>query len=489
MEGLMEQTGNWGRFQWLLVGALKWGVMPVGWSMMQMAFAGTVPDWWCLPSPSPPLSPPDHYGNASSNEHIGNWSRDNGTYQACEIPGSAGNSCAGHVVFDNSLRTVINEWALICDRSYIKGLMTSLQMGGVLFGALIGGQATDTFGRRLTVYVTMLVHTVTSLVAAFSVTWQMFVVMRVLIGITLGIYLVASFSYSLEFVGPQHRQLVAFIPAWATGVCLMALMAWLIPDWRYLHIGSAVLTVPFLLTWCVIPESARWLATKGRLQEAERVVQYVARVNRRPLPHNILLTLQHVALEEEKVGQGRRYTYLDVYRGYRMAITTLILNGIWFATAFSYYGIAFGVSGLSGNLYLNIFLLSIVEVPCNVVSLFLSNRNLGYGASSTVSRIGGALAPLLLNMDTEMEVVRAYIIMGSLMMAGGLGSMLLRETNGQILQDSIIVESKVEDNDKAKDTADNVKNTRDTVKGDGQGESQNHSAPQTEISVWTVNSS
>ncbi|XP_070192101.1 solute carrier family 22 member 13-like isoform X2 [Littorina saxatilis] len=399
-------------------------------------------------------------------------------------------------------------------------MMTSLQMGGVLIGALMSGQVADTFGRRLTVYVTLLCHCTTSLVAAFSVTWQMFIVMRVLIGVTLGVYLVASFSYPIEFVSPKYRQVVAFLPGWSAGVSIFALTAWLAPNWSYVHIGSAVLGVPYLFTWFVIPESFRWLATKGRLDEAEAVLERVARINGRAKPRDVRKRLQQVAEEERRTGQGRRYTYLDVYRGWRMAVTTLVLNGVWFSLSFCYYGISFGVTGLSGNIYLNIFLMTLVEIPPNFSTIFLANRlgrrwtclifftlcsvssfgilvvnetvsagskgvattvlamvsklavgaawlgvltftselyptvirNLGYGASNTVSRVGGALAPVLLNMDTTEEVVRGYIVVGSLMAASGAACLLLRETKGQALQDSISVKvntDEVEDEKKA----------------------------------------
>ncbi|KAK7476018.1 hypothetical protein BaRGS_00032725 [Batillaria attramentaria] len=553
-------------------------------------------------------------------------------------------ACDDHITFDESVKTVVNEWSLVCDLSYVKPLMT-LQMVGVLLGAFLGGQASDTIGRRLTVYLTSLFHVVACVVAAFSVSWEMFMAMRVVIGVTLGVFLVASFSYPLEFVNPKWRQVsgagnvtvpyfgdreqgdrsvllvtslvhilatgnketgnketgqccwkrhcsifwgqgtrrqvspagnvtvpyfgdreqgdrsvlletslfhivatgnityqvVAFLPGLGAGVSVFALMAWLVPDWSYLHIGSAVMGVPFLLTWFFVPESARWLAAKGRLEEAEAVVERVARVNGRPKPNDTLSRLRAVAEEERQAGQGRRYTYLDVYRGWRMAFTTLILNCVWFSLSFSYYGISFGVSGLSGNVYLNIFLMTIIDIPPNFSTVFLTNsrlgrrgtsliffilslvssfgilvanefapedsrgdiatglamvsklsvsaawmavvtltselyptviRNLGYGASNTMSRIGGALAPVLLNMDTTAEVVRGYIVVGFLMAASGLACLLLRETKGQGLQDTIATK-RVKDEEK-----DQVKAgwpSQSDVTGSGN------------LPVWTVN--
>ncbi|XP_076448618.1 solute carrier family 22 member 7-like [Babylonia areolata] len=513
MEELQKDIGGCGRFQWMLVSSLKLGIVPISWSMLQMAFCGIVPDWWCLPSP-------DYHGNlssSSSSSSIGNgdnWPRDNTTFQACDIPGSGGESCGGHMVFDESITTVVSEWSLVCERKYVKAIMTSAQMGGVFVGALVAGQTSDILGRRLTSYAALVWHLVTSLVAAFSVHWAMFLAMRVLIGVSLGAYLVASFPFCFEFVSTEHRQMVAFTPGWDIGVGVFVLAAWIMPHWSHLHIGAAVITVPILLTWFIVPESARWLATQGRLQEAERVVKRIARMNRRPAPAaRTRRVLEHVARVEKEVGQGqgqgrgRRYTYLDIYRGWRMAGTTLICNFLWFSMSLSYYGISFGVSALSGSFYLNTFLMSFLEIPLRLIMSLVANRvgrrwpafslyslcalfsfailvvdktvaedqqgtvttalaicsklclgsvwmiaatftselyptvirSLGYGASNMIARVGGVLAPVVMIMDSEKDVVRAYVIVGTVMTISGVLTLFLRETKGQGLQDSITV--------------------------------------------------
>ena len=40
-----------------------------------------------------------------------------------------------------------------------------------------------------------------------------------------------------------------------------------------------------LLLFRIMPESFRWLVAHGRLDEAEKTIAYVARVNRKPVPN------------------------------------------------------------------------------------------------------------------------------------------------------------------------------------------------------------
>ena len=48
-----------------------------------------------------------------------------------------------------------------------------------------------------------------------------------------------------------------------------------------------------------------------------------------------------------------------------------------FSCAIVYYGMTFGAQGLSGNLYLNIFLLTIVEVPSFASTFWLLRKYVG----------------------------------------------------------------------------------------------------------------
>ena len=78
------------------------------------------------------------------------------------------------------------QWDLLCDLRWMKATITSIQFGGVLAGSIIGGQSGDYFGRKKTLYGSYLLHTVCNLISAYSVSWQMFTVMRFLIGAMIG---------------------------------------------------------------------------------------------------------------------------------------------------------------------------------------------------------------------------------------------------------------------------------------------------------------
>ena len=80
----------------------------------------------------------------------------------------------------------IFQWDLVCDLKWMKPTFISIQFGGLLTGAILGGQSGDYFGRKKTLYGSYLLHTLLNVICAYSVNWQMFAAMRYFIGVMIG---------------------------------------------------------------------------------------------------------------------------------------------------------------------------------------------------------------------------------------------------------------------------------------------------------------
>ncbi|KAK7483866.1 hypothetical protein BaRGS_00024883 [Batillaria attramentaria] len=285
LEEILSDIGDAGLFQYLFTIIITAMEVVIAWSMLLTAIVGAVPSWWCVD--------PSTYGTV-------NMTLDNTTFKKCapDSPGisvdikgysdngnytvEAATTCVRY--YDPSFVTIVSEWDLVCERKYIKAAINSIQMAGVLVGALLAGQASDTFGRRLTCYVTMVMHAVVCLVAGFSTSWEMY----------------AFFS----------------IPAWALGAGLMCLTAWRVPHWQYLHYICAAINVPFFFGWFVSPESLRWLAAKGQIEEADKVVERIAKMNGRSKSNSVPEQLALLADEEKSRGEEtQRYSYHLLFVG------------------------------------------------------------------------------------------------------------------------------------------------------------------------------
>jgi putative MFS transporter len=177
--------------------------------------------------------------------------------------------------------------------SFIAALFTGLFIGTMFFT-----QAADRFGRRTVFTYSLVWYCIATLIMAFQYTPGGVNLWRMIAGIGIGVELVTVDTFISELVPKRARgktfaiqQSIGFIP-----VPLVALLAWLLnptapfglSGWRWVVIiGSA----GAIIVWFVrlkLPESPRWLAQQGRLDEADRVMTAietrVAAESGRPLP-------------------------------------------------------------------------------------------------------------------------------------------------------------------------------------------------------------
>jgi putative MFS transporter len=156
----------------------------------------------------------------------------------------------------------------------------SLTFVGMTIGALITGFLGDWFGRRFTYQINLLIFGIASLAAAFAQNMDQLIACRFVQGLGLGAEIVVGYSTLTEFVPPRSRgrwlSFMAFVVV--AGFPVTALLSYLIiPNfgWRPMFVIAGIGS---LIVWYLrknLPESPRWLESKGRTAEAEALMQTI----------------------------------------------------------------------------------------------------------------------------------------------------------------------------------------------------------------------
>ena len=129
----------------------------------------------------------------------------------------------------------------------------------------------------------------------------------------------------------RGRNLVLLESFWAVGTILAAGLAWLLVPtfgWRSLLASSALAAVLVLWIRRSVPESPRYLAISGKVDEAKEVLARVAAVNGRPAPEQDLT-----------VGQRQAGVPVAALWVPRLRRVTLMMWIAWFCISLAYYGI------------------------------------------------------------------------------------------------------------------------------------------------------
>ncbi|MFD3373000.1 MULTISPECIES: MFS transporter [unclassified Streptomyces] len=160
------------------------------------------------------------------------------------------------------------------------GLIAASVLVGVFIGGAVFGPITDRVGRHL-MYVLNLATFVVFSALQFFVTeaWQL-LVLRLLIGIAIGAdYPIAS-ALTTELVPRRMRgpALSGLVLAWWVGYGVSYWVGWALTglgddSWRWMLASGTVPALIFLFMRAGIPESPRWLASRGRMDEAKAVVR------------------------------------------------------------------------------------------------------------------------------------------------------------------------------------------------------------------------
>lgn len=153
----------------------------------------------------------------------------------------------------------------------------SATAGGMLVGTFLAGWLGDWLGRRFTYQFNLLIFGLGSLAAALVYSMDQLILARFIMGLGMGAEVVVAYGTLIEYIPPQHRGRWGSVLSFCGNVALpVATLGsfFVIPSigWRWLFIFVAVAA---LIVWYLrkaIPESPRWLESKGRHQKAHEIL-------------------------------------------------------------------------------------------------------------------------------------------------------------------------------------------------------------------------
>ena len=281
----------------------------------------------------------------------------------------------------------------------------SIGFVGMALGAALGGLLADRIGRRQVFAATLLIYGLATGAAALSTGIAMLIVLRFIVGLGLGAELPVASTLVSEFAPRTIRGRVVVILEgfWAVGWLMAALIGYFVvpasdDGWRWALAIGFVPAAYALVVRFGLPESVRYLESRGRVDQAERIVRdYEASAGVAPP------AAEAPAGEAAPPVTAAPAEPAESLWSPRLRKRTAALWVVWFGINFSYYG-------------------AFIWLPSLLVSQgFDLVRSFGYTLIITLAQLPGyAVAAWLIEIWGR-RVTLAVFLVGSAIAAGLFG--------------------------------------------------------------------
>lgn len=214
------------------------------------------------------------------------------------------------------------------------GLIGSIGLFGMAIGAVMAGSLADKFGRKNIFAATVILYSVSTGLCAVAWSYESLLVFRFLVGFGLGGELPVAATLVSEYA-PSHlrgRFIVLLESFWGVGWLVAALLSYFfIPafGWKSAFVIGALPAFYVFLIRLHMPESVRYLVSKGRVDEAEKIIDDLEcklGVEHKPFDKNVQIP--------EVPQPSPALLFNSQFR-----VRTIMLWLTWFGIVFSYYGI------------------------------------------------------------------------------------------------------------------------------------------------------
>ncbi|XP_028166129.1 organic cation transporter protein-like [Ostrinia furnacalis] len=498
---LSQLIGHFGKWQFIIFAAVFLVKLSSGWVQMAILFLTPNLTFRCaefknssalLFSRDIPILESNSRNNASSLNFSSVFR--NGTFEENKCYSECMKYEYDTGIFDN---TIVSEWDLVCERRWLASFTQMVLQLGILIGSILFGFLSDRYGRKNTFLLSITTLIAFGFVVPFSPNYTVFTVSRFFLGLATAGTMVISFVIIMETVGPRYRELLGclFQIPFIIGHMTVPLFAYYFRSWDTYTLALAVPPLIYLGYFFVLNESPRWLVSVGRVEEATEIVTRAAEINNRSTT-KIKETLTEFSQAIQSRSDEPKPNYTELFRR-SLWLKTSCCCGIWLITGVTFFGLNQYISQTSPDPFISVSAAGAIQIPSILLSIWLIKtfgrkattiafscfgglciitlgclpptfvirltlgtlgvscasivattiyiftseiyptvvRNMGMGAASTAMRIGSMIAPFISNVTTVPWL--PTIVFGAAPIIAGALCLLLPETKGRVLPDSI----------------------------------------------------
>ncbi|XP_075161063.1 organic cation transporter protein-like [Haematobia irritans] len=274
--------------------------------------------------------------------------------------------------------TVATEENWVCENAALPTYAQSIFFLGAIVGGLLFGWIADKFGRVPSLIGCNLVGFAAGIGTAFVSSFWQFALMRFFVGFAFDNCFTMMYILVLEYVGPRYRTFVANMSIaifFTMAACILPWIAYYLANWKLLAIVTSAPLALAIFTPLLVPESARWLVSQGKVDKAISIMKKLEKSNGKYIPAETYQNFKESCMRmNQEESQNQSYSVLDLFKTPRLRRITILLIVIWMAISLVFDGHVRNVGSLGLDLFLTFTIACFTEFPADTLLTLTLDR-------------------------------------------------------------------------------------------------------------------
>lgn len=263
----------------------------------------------------------------------------------------------------------------VCGQEYLVSTAQAIFFCGSICGGFVIGWIADHKGRIPALMVCNTLALFGSIATANANSFWSFAASRFFTGWAFDNCIDIPLIIVLEYMAVSKRTIVvnvAFGIYFAAASTVLPWMAYYIANWRIFAYISAVPLLSVFITPWILPESARWYVSNGRIDKVLEKLQRIAWFNRKkPNPR---VYEQFSAANGDVMKERETATVLDLFKSPRLARNTILLILFWCFTLIAFDGHVYSLKLLQSSVFMSFSFACATELPAGLLLTLLLDR-------------------------------------------------------------------------------------------------------------------
>jgi len=284
-------------------------------------------------------------------------------------------SCSAGWEYDieNYHRTVVSDFDWVCEQAWVPSFSQAIFFVGAIPGTLGFGYISDNYGRIPATIAANLLAMISGLATTLVSGHITYIIARLFMGFSYNMFFSVPYILTLEYVDESKRTLVGNLGLAVFLTISGVYQPWLIKyvrDWRifsWIIFGQMIIVLA--VPW-VMPESSRWLQSRGKAERAVEVMKKIAKINKKEVSEEEYDFFRSLCEKEAAAqAEGRKAGFTDLFKHHNIRKITILTVILFMIISCVFDASVRNVENLDFSIYISFMVSTGLELPSDLLCL------------------------------------------------------------------------------------------------------------------------